>query len=143
MKNKAQGMSTSTIVLLILAVVVLVVLILGFTMGWSKIAPWLSPSNVDDIVNHCEAASSTSSNYDFCVTSRILKDSEKNKFETSCVVFANVAEFAKYGIQKGSIDCNLDCSSIKINGKSGDVSLTSGYDVSSIAKEENCFIPLN
>ncbi len=127
MKNKAQGMSTSTIVLLILAVVVLVVLILGFTMGWSKVAPWLSSSNVDDVANQCQAAGATGGTYDYCSSKRILKDDEKNKIETSCAVFAYVDEFSKYGINPMEIDCDLECSEIKINEAVGDEFLTVGY----------------
>lgn len=41
LNKKAQGMSTSTIILLILGIVILVILILGFTLGWDKIAPWM------------------------------------------------------------------------------------------------------
>jgi hypothetical protein len=90
MKNKAQSMSTNTIVILILAVAVLVVLILGFTMGWNKIAPWISGSNVDNIVSTCDSAGSTNSNYDFCSVPRELKDVDKTKIKTSCAVFASV-----------------------------------------------------
>ena len=43
MKNKkAQEFSTNTIILIILGIVVLVVLIIGFSFGWEKVAPWLS-----------------------------------------------------------------------------------------------------
>jgi len=46
MKKKKEIISTNTIVLIILGIIGigLVVLILGFTMGWEKIAPWL-PQN--------------------------------------------------------------------------------------------------
>ncbi len=69
-------MSTNTIILLILGIVVLVVLILGFTTGWDKLAPWLSGNNVDTIVTACEAACTMGSQYDFCTFERDLKASD-------------------------------------------------------------------
>jgi hypothetical protein len=41
MKNKKNDYEISTIILLILGIVILVILILGFTLGWNNIAPWL------------------------------------------------------------------------------------------------------
>ena len=88
MNNKrGQGLSTSAIVLIVLAVVVLVILIIGFTMGWSSIAPWLSSSNVDTIVSSCEVACSTASTYEFCNVDRELKDAEGTKVLATCFVF--------------------------------------------------------
>ncbi len=141
MKNKrGQGMSTSTIVLLILAVVVLVILILGFTMGWSKVAPWLSKANVDNVVNTCSAACSTGGAYDFCRVDRELIDESKNKFHASCAVFSTVNEFRKYGIKTCSIDCDMACPEISIDGQSGNPNSNQGYDVSLLAGG-NCFVP--
>lgn len=138
--KQGQGMSTSTIVLLILAVVVLVILILGFTMGWNKVAPWLSRSNVDDVVNTCSAACSTGGAYDFCRVERELIDEKKNKFSASCAVFSTTNDFGKYGVKTCSINCDLTCPEIFINGKPGDPNLNQGYDVSSLAGG-NCFVP--
>jgi hypothetical protein len=85
MENKrGQGMSTSTIILLILGLVILVVLILGFTMGWSKIAPWLSTTNLDTIETACGVACSTGSQYDFCSIERDIKDGTNDKFQATC-----------------------------------------------------------
>ena len=58
-------MSTTTIILLILGVIVLVVLILGFTIGWNKIVPWISSNNVNTIVTSCDAACATGDKYGF------------------------------------------------------------------------------
>ena len=85
MENKrGQGMSTSTIVLLILGIVVLVVLILGFTMGWSSIAPWLSSSNVDSISTVCSVACSTGKTFDYCTASRELNTGEDTFTDVTC-----------------------------------------------------------
>jgi len=43
--------TTQSIVGSVLGIAILIVLVLGFTMGWDKIAPWLSRDNVDNIVN--------------------------------------------------------------------------------------------
>jgi hypothetical protein len=136
MNNKGQGMSTNTIVILILAVVVLVVLILGFTMGWNKLAPWISSSNVDNIVNSCSAACSTNALYDFCSYERELKDAEGNSIKTTCAVFAEIPEYFKYGIESCRLDCNKKCEEIKIDGTAGEIATSVGenqIDVSSLA----------
>jgi hypothetical protein len=85
MKNKkAQEMSTGAIALIILAVIVLVVLVLGFSLGWNKILPFLSSNNVESIHTACTAACTTGSTYDFCTVMRNVKDENKNKFKETC-----------------------------------------------------------
>jgi hypothetical protein len=136
--KKGQGMSTNTIVLLILGVLVLVVLILGFTMGWSRIAPFLSQSNVDDIVTSCESACTLNSKYDYCSQPRMLKDAEKNEVEASCLVLAEVEEFSLYGIKSCEIECDLSCENIKVNEGVGEI-LAEGdegmYDLTGLASD--------
>ena len=54
MKNKkAQGLSTNAIVLIILGIIFLVVLIIGFSFGWEKIAPWLPQDEFNIIKDEC------------------------------------------------------------------------------------------
>ncbi len=103
--KKGQEMSTSTIIIIILGIVVLVVLILGFTLGWNKIAPWLSGNNVDTIANSCSAACSTNSAYDFCLAKKDLKaESVKLKSVTCNYLSKNQTS---YGIAKCSaIPCD-------------------------------------
>jgi len=85
MNNKrGQGMSTNAIILIILGIVVLVVLILGFTMGWDKLAPWFSKNNVDTIVVACEASCSTNGIYDFCMMGRDLKAEDAKLKGVTC-----------------------------------------------------------
>lgn len=117
MNNKrGQEMSTTTIVLLILAVVVLVVLILGFTMGWSKILPWVSSNNVQTIVTSCETACATGDKFGFCSSDRELNDGT-TKIKTSCATFSVFSGYSKYGISKcNTLSCNIPCASIQIKG---------------------------
>lgn len=85
MENKrAQGMSTSTIILLILGLIILVVLVLGFTLGWNKIAPWLGSNNLETLKNTCNVACSTGSTYNFCSVKNSVKDGTNDKFEATC-----------------------------------------------------------
>lgn len=115
MQNKrGQGLSTSTIVLIILGVVILSVLIVGFTIGWSKIVPWISSDNVDSIKTQCSVACSTQIPFDFCVKSRELKSSElPSGVKTAtgtCYGFShedNKLNYAKFGIETcPGIDCS-------------------------------------
>jgi hypothetical protein len=99
--KKAQGMSTSTIILLILGLVILVVLILGFTMGWNKLVPFLSSNNIETIKNSCGIACSTGSQFEFCSVLREVKDGMNKKFETTCqgLITDPVYSARGYGIE--------------------------------------------
>ena len=96
LNKRGQGLSTNAIVLIVLGVFVLAIMILGFTLGWNKIAPWLSAENVDTIANACETDCSTQSVFGYCSKIRELNDGE-NKFEESCKAFSDVENADKYG----------------------------------------------
>lgn len=99
--KRAQGLSTSTTILLILGVVILVVLILGFTIGWNKVAPWISKNNVDSLRNTCEIACSGDSIYGYCLETRDLKlGDKKNLNEITCNFLAE--KQTQYGFKKCS-----------------------------------------
>ena len=147
--KRGQSMGTNTIILLILELIVLVVLILGFAMGWEKIAPWISKTNVDNIKTSCEAACSTNSQYDFCNVERNLVDGNKNKIKTSCFVLTGLEEFQEYSISSCDLNCDFQCNQIEINDQVGTISFVSTgnfYDVSSLAdglqNSEFCVIPI-
>lgn len=112
MDNKrGQGLSTNTIILLILGVVILVVLILGFTMGWDKIFPWLSQQNVDDVVNGCQIACSTGAKYAFCSQPRVLIDAQDNEYrDVTCDYLSTETD---YGIET----CDVGCATIVYTDK--------------------------
>jgi hypothetical protein len=98
-------MSTTTIILLILGVIVLVVLILGFTIGWNKIVPWISSNNVNTVVTSCDAACATGDKYGFCSAEKELNDGT-SKIKSTCYYFSNKKTI--YGINKClSIDCGI------------------------------------
>lgn len=108
MEKRGQGLSTSSIILIILGVVVLAVLVLGFSVGWEKIAPWVSKGedNVQTIVTSCELACSSQAVYDYCTKERELKadklpGGEKSVMST-CYKFATETGYENYGIDKCS-----------------------------------------
>ena len=114
--KRGQEMSTTTIILLILGVIVLVVLILGFTIGWNKIVPWISSNNVNTIVTSCDAACATGDKYGFCTAEKELNDGT-NKITTNCATFSVYPDYTKYGIKTcNTISCNFKCTDIKIKG---------------------------
>lgn len=82
--KKGQGLSTNAIILIVLGIFVLAILILGFTLGWSKIAPWISTTNVDDVVQACSIACSVDNQYDFCTIKRDLKGQDVELKEVTC-----------------------------------------------------------
>jgi len=106
LNKKAQGMSITTIILIVLGLVVLVVLILGFTQGWSKILPWISPSNnVNEIMQKCSLACSIGNKYDYCSAKRDLVLEDKTIKDTTCYV---LSQTPSYGIEACStIDCGI------------------------------------
>jgi len=107
--NRGQELSTSTIILIILGIAVLVILVIGFTVGWGKVVPWLSSTNVDTIANQCQAACTTSDTYGFCSLQRKLIATDlpndatgkvQKDVSNTCNFFANDANYLKYNIGK-------------------------------------------
>jgi hypothetical protein len=96
--KKGQGMSISSIILIILGLVILVILILGFVIGWDKIAPWIGGSNnIDTLKNSCGTACSTNSQFDFCSVKRDVKDGTNAKFQATCNDLATRATYTARG----------------------------------------------
>ena len=109
--KRGQGLSTNAIVLMVLGVIILIVLIVGFTIGFSKLNPFLGSNNVNTVVTLCSTACSINNVYEFCSLERTLKaddlpsgdDGESRKEVIgTCNFFADEenSEFAKYGIQE-------------------------------------------
>ena len=107
MENKrGQGLSTNAIILIVLGVVVLVVLILGFTIGWNRILPFVDSNNVETIKTSCSIACSTNNVFDFCTQQRDLKAGD-DEVTATCFEFADPdGEYTQFGIgQCPSIEC--------------------------------------
>ena len=96
--KKGQGMSTTTIVLLVLGLIILVVLVLGFTIGWQKFAPFLSNNNIDSVKTACSVACSTGSQYEYCTLQRDVKDGVNDKFQSTCFLLSSDSAQNGYGI---------------------------------------------
>jgi hypothetical protein len=69
--KKGAEMTIGTIIIIILALVVLVVIIYGFNTGWGNLWDKLTSfgpgkENVQTIVDSCNLACSTGSQYDYC-----------------------------------------------------------------------------
>jgi D-alanyl-lipoteichoic acid acyltransferase DltB (MBOAT superfamily) len=100
--RKGQELSTNTIILIILGVVVLVILVLGFTIGWQNVLPWLSSNNVNTIVNQCQASCTTSDVYGYCSLARTLVASDlpnnQKQIVGNCSFFSTNSAYTKYGI---------------------------------------------
>jgi hypothetical protein len=110
--KKAQGLSTNAIVLIVLAVVVLVILIVGFTLGWSKFAPWLGGDNVDDVVQQCNVACSTAKTYDYCKKVRDVRLDEGD-LQGKCVGFAETK--SEWGFKKcDSLKCDPEDENVRV-----------------------------
>ena len=118
MNKRGQELSTTTVILLILAVLVLVFLILGFSVGWSKINPFLSKSNVDSISDACNIACSTNQNYAFCSQPRDLRaEDDKLKGVTCNFLSGNQNLKTKYSVTEcPTIACNQILSSATTEG---------------------------
>lgn len=104
--QRGQGLSTNAIILIVLGVAVLVVLIAGFSVGWKRIAPWLTTNNVDIIVNQCGVACSTNALYSYCSQGRDLKADNETLKDVSCYYLSE--KKPKYGVEKcSSISCGI------------------------------------
>ncbi|MDO8610172.1 MAG: hypothetical protein Q7R95_06480 [bacterium] len=137
MNKRGQELSTNTIIIIILAVIVLVILVLGFTLGWSKIIPWIPSNNVNTIVTSCDAACATGDKYGFCSAGKELNDGSI-KVVSNCATFSVFSAYATYGIKScNTINCDFTCSDIKIKetaAEEKDACVAGEEDISSIAK---------
>ena len=106
MNKRGQGLSVNAIIMIVLGVVVLAVLILGFTMGWKNIAPWIgggdNVDNVDTVVTACSVACGTQSQYDFCTSPRELKAGDIELKNVTCNKLATNSSYIIYGISNCS-----------------------------------------
>ncbi len=100
MENKrGQGLSTNAIILIILGVVILIILIVGFTLGWDKIAPFIKTNNVETIKSSCVSACATVNTYSFCSQNRTLK-ADGVKLEDKTCFELNKTAYPAYGIEE-------------------------------------------
>lgn len=105
--KRGQGLSTNAIILIILGVIVLVILVVGFTLGWGKIAPFLQTNNVETIKSSCISACATGNTYGFCSQNRTLKAEGVKIVDKTCFEFATNASYESYGIDEcSSITCS-------------------------------------
>lgn len=105
--KKGQGLSTNAIVLIVLGVLVMVMLIVGFTVGWEKIAPWIKPEqNVDQVKQACQLSCNSGARYDFCFVGKELFTKDDSFEDVSCYFLSK--KLSKYGIEKcASISCDI------------------------------------
>jgi hypothetical protein len=110
--KKGQGLSTNAIILIILGIIVLVILVLGFTIGWNRLLPFVASNNVENIKTTCSTSCATNNEYDYCSLQRTLKADDLpnglDEAKGNCSYFATNVDYIKYGID--------ECSTISCNG---------------------------
>jgi len=106
MKNKrGQGLPISTIILIILGVLVLVALVIGFSMGWEGLMPWLNNGdNVETVMAQCRVACTQRNSFDFC-EKKINITAEDKEYAATCLTYSTDAIYTKFGID----DCTGLC----------------------------------
>jgi len=119
LNKRGQGLSVNAIILIVLGVVVLAVLVVGFTVGWQKILPFVSTNNVDTLVTTCGIACSTNSQFGFCINKRDLKAGDVSIKDVTCNYLAE--EQKKYGVAS----CGSICEDIAILVKNTDTKIES------------------
>ncbi len=96
--KRGQGLSTKAIIVIVLGVTLLVFLILGFTLGWSNLLPFLGgEDNVSTIQTSCRIACSIEGENDYCFRERELRTGEET-ITGSCQDFSNNPSYSQYGI---------------------------------------------
>lgn len=96
---RGQGLSVNAIILIVLGIAVLVVLIMGFTIGWARVLPFVDTNNVQSVANACETACTTDAQYDFCSVKRNVDDGVNEEFPATCEELAGEEyEDRNYGI---------------------------------------------
>lgn len=127
MSKKAQSLNINAVILIILGLIVMVFLILGFTIGWSSLFPWLNKDNAEVISQQCQLACTTASQYDFCSKTRDLKAGKIEIKNVNCNLLASGATvktsakdttgvlLSQFGVQScSSITCTDTISSDEI-----------------------------
>lgn len=86
-------MTIGTIIVIILALVVLVVIIYGFTTGWGNLWGKITgfgggSSNVQTMVQACQIACTSASNYDYCNLERnvVFGKEDTNNGDYTCKI---------------------------------------------------------
>ena len=100
--RRGQELSTNAIIMIVIGIIVLVVLVLGFTIGWGKLFPFISSNNVENIKTTCSTACATNNMYDYCSLARTLKadDLPDGKTTGNCTWFSNNSAYTPYGIEE-------------------------------------------
>ncbi len=113
MNKKGAEMTIGTIIIIILAIVVLVVLIYGFTSGWGNLWDRLTgfgggKVNVQNIVDGCKVACSTSSAFDYCQKVRsVVLEEKKPAVQRKCIELQG-----QYGLEACP---TIDCTGVNMN----------------------------
>lgn len=147
MENKrGQGLSTSAIILIILGIFILVILILGFTIGWEKLNPFLPSNNVNSLKDACSLACTQNSVVDFCTINRefnMKKDTPTGLVSGKEYTCVQLADFeSELGIESCSnlcISCKSVGGEIKLNtdcAKPVTNTLVKGFGVDEICCEK-------
>ena len=118
MKNKKGAeMTIGTIIIIILALVVLVILIYGFSTGWTNLWDKITgfgggKANVQTVVQSCQLACTTSSNFDYCKTRKLIEDPDGDGKMATRDVTCKTLEGTTYGLSACDITCTTlptDC----------------------------------
>lgn len=106
--KRGQELSTNTLILIILGVLILVFLIVGFTIGWKKILPFVTPgNNVKELTDKCSLACNTNAKYDFCSAKKDVRlDEPVDRFSSTLKEFrATCFELTLLKDELGVEDC--------------------------------------
>ena len=112
--RRGQELSTNAIIMIIIGIIVLVVLVLGFTIGWNRLLPFVSSNNIENVKTGCSTACSTNNNYDYCSLPRSVNDGVNDKFTETCFNLADLTDTGeKYaGRNYGIAACStISCTS--------------------------------
>ncbi|MEK6898833.1 MAG: hypothetical protein AABW79_01930 [Nanoarchaeota archaeon] len=95
--KRGQELSISTLVLIVLAVIVLVLIVVASTGGFSRIGDFFAnlgggKSNVQTVIQGCQVACQTNSNYDWCTKGRDVSFTSEDEAKDSGLVQAPLVQ---------------------------------------------------
>jgi len=108
--KKGAEMTIGTIIIIILALVVLVILVYGFSTGWSNLWEKITgfgggKANVQTVVQSCQLACTTNSQYDYCKDRKLIEADSAGKIQEPKTVICKGLEGTKYGLSACDITC--------------------------------------
>lgn len=93
--KRGQELSITTIILIVIGTGLLTVLVLGFTIGWQSLVPWIDEGgSVDTVRSECQIACTAQNIYTYCNEEKDL-DVNGKSYSHSCPILSDIGNVTR------------------------------------------------